>query len=49
MDVIALEDAAGKVGLVGVATLEPFDRDLFVSKRFQEGKWKGSRLEGGFG
>ena len=34
---LALEDAAGQIGLVRVAALQPFERGLLVAEGFEEG------------
>ena len=45
MDVIALENAARKIGFVGVPAFEPFEGGLLVPEGFEEGKGESLRVE----
>lgn len=49
MDIIALKNAAGQIGLIRIAAAKPLERGLLVAKRFEEGERKIHRVKRGFG
>ena len=45
MNVVALQNAAGQIGLVRIAAFEPFKGGLLVAEGFEEGKGESRGIE----